>query len=154
ALLDGESAERGRLLDRFAFVVGNWMAIMSRQKKLTFFTASYSQVSIVFPFIVVSPAYFANVIQLGGLMQTASAFNSVQDSLSFFINTYRTLAEWRAVIERLAGFERAVETAQAAATTPPVIAMARDDAASESFKTLAVGLPNGIPLAAADNLTI
>lgn len=154
ALLDGESAERGRLLERFAFVVGNWMAIMSRQKKLTFFTASYSQVSIVFPFIVVSPAYFANVIQLGGLMQTASAFNSVQDSLSFFINTYRTLAEWRAVIERLAGFERAVETAQAAATTPPVIAMARDDAASVSFKTLAVGLPNGVPLAAADNLTI
>ena len=47
-------------------------------------------------------------MQLGGLMQTASAFNSVQSALSFFINVYRALAEWRAVIERLDGFELAV----------------------------------------------
>src|SRR5262249_16227667 len=52
ALLEGEHAERERLLVRFSFVVNNWMAIMSRQKKLTFFTAGYAQVSTVFPFIV------------------------------------------------------------------------------------------------------
>ena len=85
------------------------MLIMTRTKKLTFFTAGYSQVSIVFPYIVVSPAYFAGKVQLGGLMQTASAFNSVQTSLSFFINVYRTLAEWRAVIQRLDGFDLAVD---------------------------------------------
>ena len=55
-------------------VVANWLAIMSRQKKLTFFTASYAQASVVFPFVMVSPAYFAGAIQLGGLMQTANAF--------------------------------------------------------------------------------
>ena len=49
----------------------------------------------MFPYLVVSPAYFAGKMQLGGLMQTASAFNSVQTSLSFFINVYRSLAEWR-----------------------------------------------------------
>ena len=48
-----------------------------------------TQASIMFPFIVVSPAYFAGAIQLGGLMQTASAFNSVQSALSFFITIYR-----------------------------------------------------------------
>ena len=83
------------------------MLIMSRTKRLTFFTAGYQQVSIVFPYVVVSPAYFAGTMQLGGLMQTASAFNSVQTSLSFFITVYRQLAEWRAVIERLAGFQLA-----------------------------------------------
>src|SRR6185369_16448845 len=78
ALLAGETAERGRLLDRFGQVVGNFMLIMSRTKKLTFLTAGYSQISIVFPFVVTSPAYFAGAVQLGGLMQTASAFSSVQ----------------------------------------------------------------------------
>ena len=85
ALLDGEQAERDRLLVRFGNVVANWLAIMTRQKKLTFLTAGYGQVSSVFPFVVVSPAYFAGAIQLGGLMQTASAFGSVQGALSFFV---------------------------------------------------------------------
>ena len=59
---------------RFGNVVANWMAIMSRQKKLTFLTAGYTQAAVVFPYIMVSPAYFAGVVQLGGLMQTANAF--------------------------------------------------------------------------------
>ena len=59
ALLDGEPAERDRLLQRFGNVVANWYAIMTRQKKLTFFTAGYAQAAVVFPFIMVSPAYFA-----------------------------------------------------------------------------------------------
>ena len=123
ALLDGEAAENQRLLDRFGRVVGNWMLIMSRTKKLTFFSAGYTQVSIVFPYAVVSPAYFAGSIQLGGLMQTASAFSSVQGALSFFVSSavYRQLAEWRAVIARLAGFQRAVEAGRAVAVSPPVV---------------------------------
>ena len=46
---------------------------------------------------MVSPAYFAGVVQLGGLMQTANAFGQVQEALSVFVNVYRQLAEWRAV---------------------------------------------------------
>src|SRR6266508_93505 len=115
ALLRGETAESGRLLERFARVVSNWHAIMTRQKRLTFFTAGYRQVSNVFPVIVVSPAYFGKLMNLGGLTQTASAFGSVQNALSFFINTYRELAQWRAVIERLDGFDRAVGAARFAA---------------------------------------
>ena len=48
---------------------------MSRTKKLTAFTQSYSQASVIFPYILVAPAYFAKKIQLGGMMQTASAFS-------------------------------------------------------------------------------
>ncbi len=154
ALLDGEQAERDRLLIRFGNVVANWMAIMTRQKKLTFLTAGYGQVSSVFPFVVVSPAYFAGAIQLGGLMQTASAFGSVQGALSFFVNVYRQLAEWRAVVERLAGFDESIAAAKAAATTPPVITVVPGDASAVSFKDLAVRLPNGMPLVNASNLSI
>ena len=154
ALLDGEPAERGRLLTRFGNIIANWHLLMLRQKRLTFFTAGYSQFSVVFPFIVVSPAYFAGVVQLGGLMQTSSAFGSVQGALSFFITVYRQLAEWRAVVERLAGFDRAVVTARAAAVTPPVIALAPRDANAIHLSDLAVRLPNGAPLVTAKDIAI
>jgi putative ATP-binding cassette transporter len=155
ALLGGESAERDRLLGRFSNIVGNWMLIMLRTKRLTFLTAGYSQVSVVFPFIVISPAYFAGAVQLGGLMQTASAFNSVQTALSFFITAYRQLAEWRAVIARLDGFNINVERAQAAARTAPVIEVVpQGEEDCVSIKELMVRLPQGKPLVAARDLTV
>ena len=104
ALLTGETAESDRLLARFGKVASNWHLIMSRQKRLTFFTTAYNRFALVFPFIVVSPAYFAGSMQLGGLVQTAGAFGSVQTALSFFVTVYRDLAEWRAVIERSGRF--------------------------------------------------
>src|SRR5665213_2539366 len=115
ALLEGERAERDRLLLRFGNVVANWMAIMTRQKKLTFLTASYTQAAVVFPFVMVSPAYFAGAVQLGGLMQTANAFGKVQEALSVFVTLYRSLADWRAVVERLSGFDASVATARQSA---------------------------------------
>jgi putative ATP-binding cassette transporter len=130
------------------------MAIMSRQKKLTFLTAGYSQAAVVFPYIMVSPAYFAGKVQLGGLMQTANAFGQVQGALSVFVNVYRQLAEWRAVVERLSGFDQATEAARAASATPPVIAVAPADATAVSFKDLSVRLPNGVLLVNATGLTI
>lgn len=154
ALLDGERAETDRLLLRFGAVVGNWYAIMTRQKKLTFFTAGYAQASLVFPFVMVSPAYFAGVVQLGGLMQTANAFGQVQSALSVFVTLYTSLAEWRAVIERLAGFDRSVATARAVAATPPVIELACGEVPAVSFDELAVRLPKGTPLVDADDISI
>ena len=153
ALLKGEPAETDRLVQRFNHVVANWLLIMTRTKKLSFFTNAYSQISIVFPYVVVSPAYFAGKMQLGGLMQTASAFNSVQTALSFFINVYRSLAEWRSVIQRLDGFSLAVAGAQAAAHTPPVIDVdATGDGRAVELNNVAVNLPNGAPLVASDNV--
>jgi putative ATP-binding cassette transporter len=155
ALLGGESAERERLLDRFGYVVGNFFLIMQRTKKLTFLTSGYAQVSIVFPFVVISPAYFAGAVQLGGLMQTASAFTSVQGALSFFVTAYRQLAEWRAVIARLDGFNIAVERALAAATATPAIKVSERDGENRvEVDHLLVRLPHGTALVAANDLVI
>ncbi len=154
ALLEGEPAERDQLLDRFGRLVGNWMAIMTRTKRLTFFTAGYGQVASVFPILVISPAYFAGAVQLGGLTQTAAAFGSVQGALSFFVDAYRRIAEWRAVIERLNGFDQSVAAARAVAATPPVITVTPADGAAVTFKDLSVRLPNGVPLVNASDVTI
>ena len=155
ALLQGESAERGRLSQRFGRVVDNWYAIMSRTKRLTAFTASYSQAAVIFPFILVAPAYFADKIQLGGMMQTASAFGSVQKALSFFVSTYRTLAEWRAVVARLDGFETAIESAAAqTARSGSIDVVSSTGSDNIDLEQLLVSLPNGTPLVAADSFSI
>ena len=155
ALLRGDEAERERLLVRFGRVVENWLAIMSRTKKLTAFTASYSQASVIFPYVLVAPAYFAEKIQLGGMMQTGSAFSSVQGALSFFINVYRQLAEWQAVVNRLDGFEEGIAAARRLTTGNDrihVVQAAGDG--TIDLKGLAVQLPNGRPLVTADGFSL
>lgn len=155
ALLRGESIERQRLLERFGRVSDNWFAIMRRTMRLTAFTSSYAQAAVVFPYILVAPAYFADKIQLGGMTQTASAFSSVQQALSFFISVYRTLAEWRAVIERLDGFETAIASATRLATSAHSLNIVRPEEGGEiELRQFLLRLPNGTPLIAADGLRI
>ena len=155
ALLHGEAAERERLSERFGRVVQNWHQIMTRTKRLTAFTTSYSQAAVIFPFVLAAPAYFAGKFQLGGLMQTAQAFGQVQKALSFFVSTYRSLAEWRAVVARLDGFEMSIESAARLAVRPPtidVVASKGDD--KIDLVQLLVRLPNGVPLISAESISI
>jgi putative ATP-binding cassette transporter len=108
---------------------------------------------VIFPYIVVSPAYFSGAVQLGGLMQTASAFNSVQNALSYFVTSYRNIAEWRAIIERLSGFEVAIAAGRAAAVTPPAVEVVSGEMGAVAIDRLNVRLPRGEPLVAADHIT-
>ena len=142
ALWHGEEAERLSLKDSFLLVVGNFRAIMTRQKSLTWFTSSYNQIAIIFPFVVAAPRFFAKEIQLGGLMQTASAFGQVQSSLSFIVNAFSTIAEWKAVVDRLTGFTDSldrIDEMRAAAG----IDRAETDQPGVEVKDLAVDVPDG-----------
>jgi putative ATP-binding cassette transporter len=151
ALLKGESAERQQLWHRFNNVVENWYGIMSRTKRLTAFTASYSQAAVIFPYILVAPAYFAKKIQLGGMTQTASAFGSVQKALSVFVTIYRSLAEWRAIVTRLDGFETSIARAAAVADgTSSIGVESSGEGKAIDLRGLEVRLPDGSPLVSAD----
>jgi putative ATP-binding cassette transporter len=155
ALLDGERAERGRLLDRFSRVVANWYGIMSRTKRLTAFTQSYAQAAVIFPFVLCAPAYFAGKILLGALIQAAEAFGKVQEALSFFVSVYRTMAEWRAVVARLDGFEMSIESASHLKERSDAIQRTVPGGSKEiDLEALLVRLPNGEPLIAADSFGI
>src|SRR5204862_90945 len=59
--------------------------------------------------VVAAPRFFRGEIRLGGLVQTSLAFGQVQQSLSFIVNAYPDIAEWRAVVNRLIGFRQAIE---------------------------------------------
>jgi putative ATP-binding cassette transporter len=142
AFYGGESRERAVFQNRFTRIVLNWWEVIRRRKKLTWFTAGYSQLAIVFPFLVASPRYFSREIQLGGLMQIASAFNQVQDSLSFIVTSYVEIAEYRAVVERLGGFRTKVDEVAAARQGEQPIAIERGGN-GVAVASLALNLPDG-----------
>lgn len=153
ALLRGERAERERLLTRFGHVVENWLAIMNRTKKITAFTASYNQASVIVPYVLVAPAYFADKIQLGGMMQTASAFSNVQGAFSYFVSAYRQLAAWQAVMNRLDGFEAGIAAAEKLAADPTSIHEKPAAGSEIALPQLLVKLPNGAPLVAVEHFS-
>jgi putative ATP-binding cassette transporter len=151
ALLHGDRTEREGLLGRFGRVIANWYAIMSRTKRLMAFTQSYGQTGVIFPIILMAPAYFANKILIGPLVQGAEAFNNTSDALSFFISSYRDLAEWRAVVARLDGFEMSIESAAHPRENGDSIKLTAAGATRQiDLEALLVRLPNGEPLIAAD----
>jgi putative ATP-binding cassette transporter len=113
ALSGGEAEEQRVLGARFGAVAANWRAIMGRTKLLTFFTAGFDQAASVFPLVVASPRYFAGEIGLGSLTQTSGAFSQVENALTWFVHSYQSLAGWKATVDRLSAFRRAIDTATA-----------------------------------------
>ncbi len=105
ALDKGGPVERTLLDARFGRVLANYWQLLRTQKNLLWFTTGFSQVASVFPLVVAAPRFFAGAIQLGELIQVASAFGRVQDALSWLIDNYDRLAEWSATADRLTRFE-------------------------------------------------
>jgi vitamin B12/bleomycin/antimicrobial peptide transport system ATP-binding/permease protein len=153
-LLAGEPAEEERLRDRFGHVIQNWYGIMSRTKKLTFLTAGYNQVAVIFPFLVVSPVYFFGSLTLGGLMQISQAFSQVQSALSFFVTAYSSIADWKAVLDRLAGFEESIDWAQKLSETAPRVEFISEGGGTLHVEQMSVGLPNGEEIVRLSDLVI
>jgi putative ATP-binding cassette transporter len=149
AFFRGENAEKNVLFRQFNRVIGNAWQIVYRTLKFEGFNLGVSQASVVFPFIIQAPRYFAEQIQLGDLIQTSNAFGKVQNSLSFFRNTYDTFAGYRAVLNRLTGFYTAVE--HAAAQTDNVEIQEGD---SVVFDGLTVRTPEGKVLVADLNMKL
>ncbi len=114
ALHDGEAEERHELSRRFDAIRGNFLAILRRILLLNVTTISYSQVATVLPMLLIGPLFFAGTVTLGTMMQISQVFTAVQSALSWFGDSFTTLARWRATVGRLATFDRAVEPARAA----------------------------------------
>ncbi|WP_301122886.1 ABC transporter ATP-binding protein/permease [Mycolicibacterium fortuitum] len=113
AFYRGEIAERLQLRERFEPVVSNYRRFINRSVKFYGWNLSISQIIVPLPWVLQAPRLFTGEIKLGAVNQTISAFNNIQDSLSFFRNSYDAFAGWRASILRLHGLVIANEEARA-----------------------------------------
>jgi putative ATP-binding cassette transporter len=142
AFYSGEAFETAGLLGRLDRIRANWRELMRATKRLMFFTVGYNQAAVVFPILVAAPRYFSGAIDLGVLIQIANAFGQVQNALSWFVDSYPSLASWKATTDRLLTFEASVQRATVAAKQPELVVLAesRDDLYSEH---LDLRLPSG-----------
>jgi len=138
AFYRGEAAELEGFNLKFSAVIKNYWQLMKKTKHLNFYVNGYAQLAVIVPLLMAAPRYFSKEIQLGGLMQISSAFGRVQDALSYFVDSYDTLANLAAVINRLAGFTehideaRTIQSKVTTATAPQL-----------KISTLNVSLPTG-----------
>lgn len=139
-----ESAEKeGHILgNRFAKVVSNSIFIIKKEKELSWLTNFYGQVAIIFPFLVAAPRYLSKGISLGGLMQIANCFGKVQESMSYFVDVYASLAEWRSCVNRLLTFDAHMEELEKGkALSQGKLTYREGD--TIAFENLTIRLPNG-----------
>jgi putative ATP-binding cassette transporter len=101
ALMRGESDERERLRGSLFDLRSAWHRQTRGQGNLSLLTSSLAYLAPIVPLIVALPRYLAGQIQLGGLMQTAQAFSSVQWALSWLIDNFPKFADWRASTNRV-----------------------------------------------------
>jgi putative ATP-binding cassette transporter len=143
ALLSGEPAEKLSLTSRFGAIVINFFEIIACRMNLTAFTASYGQLSPIIPFVVAAPFYFAGKITLGIMTQTARAFGSVNDALTFFVTYYVSLADFKSVLDRLTSFDLAIESAKTPGFAPRTSADTPAARRHLDIEALNLQLPSG-----------
>src|SRR5438132_5343080 len=154
ALYRGEADELRGFRERFEAVVMNWWDIMRRQKRLTYFTSGYQQAAWIFPSLMAAPRYFRGDLTLGGLMQTIGAFSQVQASLSFFIDSYKQIAEWFSVVDRLFVFGHALRRVRIQAAAGGGVRRVAGDVTQLTVEGVDLHLPDGQPLIANVNLSL
>ncbi|MDL2060079.1 ABC transporter ATP-binding protein/permease [Mesosutterella sp. AGMB02718] len=108
ASLGGERAEFGRMGRSFLAIAKNWKALIARELRLECFTASYLRITMFIPIIAVLPLYLARTMTFGDMMQARSAFMNVQDGFGWFMDYYKRIMAWAAVVQRLGRFEEAL----------------------------------------------
>ena len=151
AFYRGEQPETDGFEDRFKMVINNFWGLMKRTKLLNFYINGYSQLAVIFPVLMAAPKYFAGEMQLGGFMQTLSAFGRVQDALSYFVDAYDSIAKYVAVIRRLSGFTQHMEEVDALESK---FRRLNNEADALALSDIEIDLPEGHKLIEGLNLTV
>jgi putative ATP-binding cassette transporter len=112
ALYNGETAEKNKFMRIFHNIYANYGKITITSKNITWLTVIYSQVSIIFAFLMASPRYFNNEIQLGQLFEISGAYWYVHSALSYIIDSFSKIAEWQSILIRLTQFTQNMRKAQ------------------------------------------
>ena len=152
AFYRGEAQEGRVFKNRFKLLLDNFWQLVNKQKQLVFLNSGYSQIAIIFPFVVAMNRYLSKEVSLGGLMQVASAFGRVQDSLSYFVDMYSSIAQWQAVVMRLTYFGRHMHEVSQQAEQFHVERFATSEAVS--VEQMQVNLPDDTALLQDINFTL
>ncbi|MBP2625863.1 MAG: putative transporter [Firmicutes bacterium] len=145
AAYGGEEREKAVFASHFTSVIRMWRNILRRNRTLDWFFSGYNQLSFILPYLVMTPRFFSGAILLGDIQQSASAFSQTRMAFSWFIYNYGALAKWKATVDRLIGFEKAMAKSEALQQTKLI---RETGPAMEGLRIIGLDtwLPDGRPL--------
>jgi vitamin B12/bleomycin/antimicrobial peptide transport system ATP-binding/permease protein len=149
-LYGAEEQERKHALDRFRALYENMRLLIRSNVRYVLYQLLVSQAAYGLSLLLASPRYFSGAILLGTLVQISNAFERVNESLSWLIGSYPTVAEWRATADRLVEFAGTISPHVGPATGPNIHAGDH----SVELREVKVSLPDGSDLIAPATLKL
>ena len=102
-------SDKAHISQKLDISLANMRRTIQVKMRLSLFTESYGQLSLVVSSLLAVPRFFAGTIMFGDVMQINSAFGNLCENLSWFINAYHRIADWKATAERLITFDSALQ---------------------------------------------
>lgn len=109
SLVHGEQTEQTRFYDLFGDIIDAWQKQTTAWSHILMFTSGHSVLLMAFPILVSAPRFVLGSITLGGLMQSAQAFQQMTSALSWPVDNMAKIAEWRASVERVLGLVHSLD---------------------------------------------
>lgn len=109
SLVHGEQTEQIRFYNLFGDIIEAWQKQTTAWSHILMFTSGHSVLLMAFPILVSAPRFVLGSITLGGLMQSAQAFQQMTSALSWPVDNMAKIAEWRASVERVLGLVHSLD---------------------------------------------
>ncbi len=110
SLVHGEHTEQKRFYELFNDIIDAWKRQTDAWSHIFMFSSGHSVLLMAFPILVSAPRFVLGSISLGGLMQSAQAFQQMASALSWPVDNMAKIAEWRASVERVLSLVHALDT--------------------------------------------
>lgn len=101
AFYRGEQQERHQLDQRLRAALQNTKKLIKAQFMLNLFQRSFSQLSLLVPFVVLSGQVLAGELEVGQAVQAGGAFAAVLSAVSLIVDNFESLSRFVAGIDRL-----------------------------------------------------
>ncbi|AQZ33213.1 ABC transporter ATP-binding protein [Pseudomonas sp. LPH1] len=102
----GESEEHARFSQRLGAALENFWSLVKQQKIVLGYSTFYMRSAMIIPMFIMAPQFFAGAFPLGRLTQLSAAFGEVHEAMAYLVKVFPEVAEWKAVVDRLIGFQR------------------------------------------------
>ena len=143
SLYGGEAGEKEYLVNELRDVLEVMWQIVGATTRLTWITAGYGWSALVIPILIAAPGYFGGDLSFGALMMAIGAFIQVQQSLRWFIDNFSAIADWRATLQRVAGFRETVINMDQLGATETQIEFFKEPDEKITFENLKIATPTG-----------
>ncbi len=108
AFYRGEAQERAHIDSKFTKVIHNYARLIKKQRSLNLFQRTFSQLTLVLPFVILAEGVLSGRLEVGRAVQAAGAFTAVLGAVGVIVDNFESLSRFVAGIDRLHGLSRLV----------------------------------------------